>query len=74
MRACKRGRGEPGSIIRSSTVLPDPLKARVRVSPGGLRSAQAILRRAKERYLEAIAWFKSGLVDLEWKFEAPSKT
>jgi hypothetical protein len=41
-------RAQQGSAIRSATVLPDPLEARARVSPGGLRSAQAILRRAKE--------------------------
>jgi hypothetical protein len=41
-------RAQHGSIIRSATTLPDPLEARARLSPGGLRSAHAILRRAKE--------------------------
>jgi energy-coupling factor transporter ATP-binding protein EcfA2 len=42
----KRTQQEPA--IRGATVLPSPLEARARVSRSGLRSAQAILRRAKE--------------------------
>jgi len=41
-------RAQLGSIIRSAAVLPDPFEARARVSRGGLRAAQAILRRAEE--------------------------
>jgi hypothetical protein len=40
-------RAHRGPTIRGAAVLPDPLEARARVSPGGLRAAQAILRRAE---------------------------
>jgi hypothetical protein len=41
-------RAQQGLTIRSVTALTDPLEARARLSRGGLRSAQTILRRAKE--------------------------
>jgi hypothetical protein len=41
-------RAQQASATRSATVLPGPLEARARVSRSGLRSAQAIQRRAKE--------------------------